>query len=340
MRLYTILAIALVVLSSCNSKPTGNVKTQEPVDSLVNIESVDSNEVHNEYFNDTLANWTDSEIVNNHHELVDVAQYVWLMNRHDTVPQNIDFLLKEVERINPKLVAYYDKHHKARGLNEEQKIDSVLNEIENVYEPMTSGSTWSIIGGQSVYLALDSYREALLFSRMLQKAQNEKLRAALREEMLKWRAFEHNLSLYFSGVARLYYWGGSISTPASLMAHQGVISSRIEDQKNLWAILFDKKVLKSGVNLSQTESNFMQSLKQPLDRVYSDDLSKDFEDYVEEYKGTQKLQSDIKNTLNQWLKARESLGLAANLQKNEFQWATEALLTKYSKDVITIATNP
>ena len=84
----------------------------------------------------------------------------------------------------------------------------------------------------------------------------------------------------------------------------------------------------------------MQSLKQALDRVYSEDLSKDFEDYVEEYKGTQKLQTDIKNTLNQWLKARESLGLAANLQKNEYQWATEALLNKYSKDVITIATNP
>ena len=335
MRIFTILLAIAFILASCNRKHVSEFDSKGSVEHET-IVSLEPNQ-------DSLAFWTDDEILSQHGDLVDVAQYIWRMNRNDSVSHNIDLITKEVERINPKLLAYFDKHHKSNNMSEDQKIDSVLNEIKVAYEPMVAGPTMSSMVGLDVHVAVDSYREVLLFNRLMRLAQNDILRAALRDEMVKWRAFEFNLTSYLSNVSRLCCWGGSLAGPASLMAHQKVVSTRIEDQENLCALLFDKKVVKPGINLSKAEFDFRQSINQALDSVYIDDHSEIFETdsdnlYVEEYKETQDLQSDVKNSLSQWLKARERLGLVANLPQNEYQRTTAKFLAYLSKEITAAAT--
>lgn len=335
MRIFTILLTIALIVASCNQKQVSEIDSNGSVEHET-IDSLESNQ-------DSLAFWTDDEIVRQHGELVDVAQYIWRMNRDDSVSQNVDFITKEVERINPNLLAYFYKHHKSNNMSEDQKIDSVLSEIKVAYEPMVAGPTMSSMVGLDVHIAVDSYREALLFNRLMRLAQNDILRAALRDEMAKWKAFELNLTSYVSSIARLCFWGGSLSGPASLMAYQGVLNSRIEDQNNLCALLFGKKIVKSADPLKQVEAVFRQSIEQALDSVSHEDHSEMYVEesdslYVEKYQETQNLQNDIKNSLSQWLKTRERLGLVANLPQNEYQRTTAKFLANLSKEITAAAT--
>ena len=309
-----LLTIAVMVLPACNSRPTDNKKPKTQADSLTVCETSDSNY---DELKDSLAFWTDDNIVCEHGELVEVAQYLWRLHMGDTVPQNIDLVMSEVRRINPLLVAYFDNHHSPKGLDEAQKIDSVLNEIETVYAPMAGGPTMSAIVGLDVDIAVDRYREAVMYERMCRRFSNEPLRAALREEMAKWKVLESDLTTYLSTIARLLFWGGSLAGPSSLMSHQDVVRSRIEDQKKMNALLFDGKRGQSSSNLRQAESLLQQSMKQALDSVYYEDHDEMYNRqsdslYVEEYNGACNLRKDIKSSLAQWLKAREALGRVAN----------------------------
>ena len=335
MRIFTILLAIAFILASCNRKHVSEFDSKGSVEHET-IVSLEPNQ-------DSLAFWTDDEILSQHGDLVDVAQYIWRINRNDSVSQNIDFFTKEVEQINPKLLAYFYKHHKSNNMSEDQKIDSVLNEIKVAYEPMVAGPTMSSMVGLDVHIAVDSYREALLFNRLMRLAQNDILRAALRDEMAKWKAFELNLTSYVSSIARLCLWGGSLSGPASLMAYQGVLNSRIEDQNNLCALLFGKKNVQSGETLKHTEAVFRSSIEQALDSVFHKDHSEMYVEesdslYVEKYQETQNLQNDIKNSLSQWLKTRERLGLVANLPQNEYQRTTAKFLANLSKEITAAAT--
>lgn len=171
-------------MAACNSKPAGSNEDQAPADSLTLSETSDSIEV----YQDSLAFWTDDEIVREHGQLVNLAQHMWRMSRNDTIEGNMDFIMAEMERVNPLLVTYFDSHYSPGKLNEAQKIDSVLNEIEAVYVPMAGGPTMSSIVGLDVHIAVDRYRECVNYARMWQCVPDGPLRAALHDEMVKWKA--------------------------------------------------------------------------------------------------------------------------------------------------------
>lgn len=339
-----LLTIAVMVLPACNSRPTDNKKPQTQADSLTVCETSDSDY---DVLQDSLAFWTDDEIVREHGQLVNLAQHMWRMSRNDTIEGNMDFFMAEMERVNPLLVTYFDSHYSPGKLNEAQKIDSVLNEIEAVYVPMAGGPTMSSIVGLDVHIAVDRYRECVNYARMWQRVPDGPLRAALHDEMVKWKALEGDLSAYLSTISRLLFWGGSLSGPASLMASQSVVRSRLDDQTNVRAVLFAGKSRKSSRNLTQAESFFQRCLKQALDSVYYEDHDEMYNRqsdslYVVEYNGVCNLRKDIKSSLAQWLKAREALGRVANKPDDAVEkvWPgiTALFLTQLGKNATDAAT--
>jgi len=347
---YILLIIALIAATACNQKLATKSDDKSAVDSLSTAVDSSSTSV------DSLSTAVDSsssgadvlltkqepltylDSVYIHEDLVNVAEQMCRMDSIISKSPNIDFSEKKIVQFNPKLVAYFDRHHKSKNMSKDQKIESVLNEIKVTYQSLVSAdaSTPSRMNGLNVYNAVDLYREFFLFNRMEQLAQNEELRAALRDEMQQWRSLELDLSSYAKDVTSMFFWGGSLRPVACLSAYQDVLESRIEDQNNLNDLLLEKKGLKSRETLKHAEKVFLHSLKSALNDAFDEENSKvSGEYYNETYKESQKLQKDIKGSLSKWLKARERLGIVANVPPKECQMATAAFLIKLSKKIKT-----
>lgn len=331
---YILLIIALVAATSCNQKHATNSDDKSAVDSLST--AVDSSSSGADVLQTKQEPLTYLDSVYIHEDLVNVAVQMCRMDSIISKSPNIDFSEKKIVQFNPKLVAYFDRHHKSKNMSNDQKIESVLNEIKVTYQSLVSAdaSTPSRMNGLNVYNAVDLYREFFLFNRMEQLAQNEELRAALRDEMKQWRSFELDLSSYAKDVTSMFFWGGSLRPVACLSAYQDVLESRVEDQNNLNDLLFEKKGLKSRETLKHAEKVFLYSLKSALYDAFDEENSKVAGEYYNEtYKESQKLQKDIKGSLSKWLKARERLGTVANVPPKECQMATAAFLIKLSKKI-------
>lgn len=332
---YILLIIALVAATSCNQKHATNSDDKSAVDSLSTaVDSSSSSGADVLQTKQEPLTYLDSVYI--HEDLVNVAVQMCRMDSIISKSPNIDFSEKKIVQFNPKLVAYFDRHHKSKNMSNDQKIESVLNEIKVTYQSLVSAdaSTPSRMNGLNVYNAVDLYREFFLFNRMEQLAQNEELRAALRDEMKQWRSFELDLSSYAKDVTSMFFWGGSLRPVACLSAYQDVLESRVEDQNNLNDLLFEKKGLKSRETLKHAEKVFLYSLKSALYDAFDEENSKVAGEYYNEtYKESQKLQKDIKGSLSKWLKARERLGTVANVPPKECQMATAAFLIKLSKKI-------
>ena len=345
---YILFILALVAATACNqmhttdsdaknsadSSSTSVDTSSTAVDSLSLHETIDSSYA-TKAISDPLTYW-DSVYI--HDDLVKVARQICRMDSINSGSPNIDFFVKSVERFNPKLVAYYDRHHRSKNISKDQKIESVLNEIKVTYRHLVdkNASTPFQMEGLNVYNAVDLYREFFLFNRMERLAQNKELRAALRDEMKQWRSLELDLTSYVTDVTSMLCTGGSIKPVACLSAYQLVLDSRVEDQNNLSDLLFEKKSLKSKETLKHAEKVFHLSLKSALNNALSENhINGDERDdqYVEEYQKALRLQKDIKKSLSQWLKARERLAIVANVPQEECQRVSAAFLAKLSKGI-------
>ena len=307
MKYYLYFICVAVFLSSCSNK-TGETASKD-----MSAETAKDSAKTEVAFIDSLAFWTNDEIVKEHGDLVNLTQYLWLKARDAQC--GVAERLKQVAHFNPQLVEYYDKHHKELNLSSEQKVDSVLNEILAVYEPMSSGSTMEMLVALDVDIAVAKYREAVLLERMQHRAKSETLCAALQKEMKLWSAFENEYASYLANVSGLLLFGGSASAPASMSSYLSVLEARIDDMNRVENFLLEGQASTRGVSLGNAKRVFEQSIKQSLDSVYFAEYNTDSM-YVAKYQKVKVSQKDVNKLLSSWLRARAELGKTTNLPEH------------------------
>lgn len=210
-----------------------NKQTQMKEEEQANIDNMEN---HNEYKSLSLS--IPDTILNTNPELVMLFDTLYQYVRHDSMSKMIIDKKNWMNQYRQSLCDYFNKHHLGNDtISIYAKTDTVINNIERLFDLNDDWSTMGVIERNSTMNALYKYREFNFLSQIENYCTDSVESELLNQEIALFDEMCTTMGKVAVNIVYLNYWGGSIVGPLATSMSNSLINTRIEMCKTILGIM-------------------------------------------------------------------------------------------------------
>lgn len=236
----------------------------------------------------------------------------------------IDDLVKYTEmyeRQSAAIKSYWIGSH--QGEDQTRMAETVFNEFKSLADSLGGGSTVDMMQSGEIMCAMYRYMAA---SEYCEKYHSNPL---YQEEMRDWLQLENGLNEFYSNLAQVAYWRGSIVN----VIISGTMCS-LADARHTDYLQLNKegKFAESSMPISEARTNLIQEITDARSLEFEDDGDEDFKNVL---KALNESGDHVVELLDKWLASRNKLCESLGVPESH----TASLIDLFSRKIQEIIEN-
>lgn len=225
------------------------------------------------------------------------------------------------ERQTTAMTSYWNQIHK--DMDPSQMVNTVFGELQARADSLSGGSTMDMVESGELRCAMSRYQSA---NEYFGKYSDNPL---YQEEMRDWLQLEKGLNDFYSNLAQVAYWRGSIVNVIISGAMADVATSRMDDYSQLFK---DGKFAECPMSVSEARTNLIEEINGA--RSVESENEGD-EEFAKTVKALNESGDKVVVLLDKWLASRNKLCESLGIPESQ----TSALIEHFTSQIQRIIEN-
>ena len=225
------------------------------------------------------------------------------------------------ERQTTAMTSYWNQIHK--DMDPSQMVNTVFGELQARADSLSGGSTMDMVESGELRCAMSRYQSA---NEYFGKYSDNPL---YQEEMRDWLQLEKGLNDFYSNLAQVAYWRGSIVNVIISGAMADVATSRMDDYSQLFK---DGKFAECPMSVSEARTNLIEEINGA--RSVESENEGD-EEFAKTVKALNESGDKVVALLDKWLASRNKLCESLGIPESH----TSALIEHFTSQIQRIIEN-
>lgn len=225
------------------------------------------------------------------------------------------------ERQTAAMMSYWSQIHK--DVDPSQMVNTVFGELQARADSLSGGSTMDMVESGELRCAMSRYQSA---NEYFGKYSDNPL---YQEEMRDWLQLEKGLNDFYSNLAQVAYWRGSIVNVIISGAMADVATSRMDDYSQLFK---DGKFAECPMSVSEARTNLIEEINGA--RSVESENEGD-EEFAKAVKALNESGDKVVVLLDKWLASRNKLCESLGIPESH----TSALIEHFTSQIQRIIEN-
>ena len=225
------------------------------------------------------------------------------------------------ERQTTAMTSYWNQNNKE--VDPSQMVNTVFGELQARADSLSGGSTMDMVESGELRCAMSRYQSA---NEYFGKYSDNPL---YQEEMRDWLQLEKGLNDFYSNLAQVAYWRGSIVTVLISGAMADVATSRMDDYSQL---VKDGKFAECPMSVSEARTNLIEEINGA--RSVESENEGD-EEFAKTVKALNESGDKVVVLLDKWLASRNKLCESLGIPESH----TSALMEHFTSQIQRIIEN-
>lgn len=252
--------------------------------------------------------------------VVTIDDLLSLMANDLSGEKSLDGLAKDFEAQSAAIKSYWQQNH--QNEDETNMVQTVLGELKSLADSLSGGSTADMVQSGDITCAMYRYETAKEYCSKYSD------NALYQEEMRDWLQLEKGLNDFYSNLAQVAYWQGSIVNVIISNTRGNVANLRQQDYSQLFK---GGKVAECPMPIAEARTNLIQEINDARN-VENPDAGEEFEKTLN---ALNESGDQVVALLDKWLASRNKLCESLGISESH----TAALIDSFSRKIMEIIEN-
>lgn len=234
--------------------------------------------------------------------------------------KDLDGYVNAYERLTAAIKSYWQLNH--QNEDEANMVNTVFGELKALADSLGGGSTVDMVQSGEISCAMHRYETA---SEYCGKYRDNPL---YQEEMRDWMQLEKGLNDFYSNLAQVAYWQGSIVNVIISGSMSNIADLRQQDYSQLFK---GGKAAECPMPIAEARTNLIQEINDARS-VENPDGSEEFEKTL---KALNESGDKVVELLDKWLASRNKLCESLGIPESH----TAAMIDSFSRRIMEIIEN-